>query len=475
MITVLTVWKTGGVYGREYVERLHKAVTEHLNIPHRFVCLTDGEVDGVETIPLKYGWPGWWSKVEMFRPDLEDLGTILFLDLSCVIVGSLDTLASHEGEIVTKDFYYGGPSQSVFKFRPGKCRQLWDAFTANADHWMKEGDRRIPPHFGDQILMTKVWDQPIEYWQDVYPGQVVSYKVHCRDGIPPDARIVKFHGSPRIHECEEPWVRFAWETGISPPKMNDSCNVEYGTLRDQIRANSKRDLTWHSPDMKRKGGVCIVGGAPSLKNSLNAIKVRKRFGDEIWAANGAHDYLIENGIIPDVMVMMDARPENVRFVRNPHPRVTYWMASRVHPSVLDALEGHKVVLWHSYQPGEIEALEGCERPFSAVGGGNTVVLRALYLCAALGLRRLNLFGVDSSYSEGHHVYDQPMNDGEAVETVFVGEREFKAAGWMVRQAQNFMDQAKILLQQGCVVSVHGTGLLPYVAELMGKPDEQSTR
>jgi hypothetical protein len=38
------------------------------------------------------------------------------------------------------------------------------------------------------------------YWQDIAPNHLVSWKVHCRNGIPPSATIVAFHGKPKPWE-----------------------------------------------------------------------------------------------------------------------------------------------------------------------------------------------------------------------------------------------------------------------------------
>nr|WP_145924153.1 hypothetical protein [Halomonas elongata] len=39
--------------------------------------------------PLAHGWPGWWSKLELFRPHGGDL---LYLDLDTVVRGDLQPL-----------------------------------------------------------------------------------------------------------------------------------------------------------------------------------------------------------------------------------------------------------------------------------------------------------------------------------------------------------------------------------------------
>lgn len=213
MISVLAVLRSGGVYTPEWAVRLRDAVARNLALPHRFVCLSDIDVPGVETIALRHEWPRWWAKVEMFSPWVETLGRVLYLDLDTVVTGNIDDFAAYAGPAcITKDFNFGVPSQSVLNFAPGVFRHLWNAFTAEPERWMAAGDKLIPPHFGDQILMTRIHGRrPIAFWQDELPGQLVSYKNDCRRGLPANARLVCLHGQPK--QCDFPeghWVRDCW-------------------------------------------------------------------------------------------------------------------------------------------------------------------------------------------------------------------------------------------------------------------------
>lgn len=191
--TVLTVYRSGGQYGPEYVTRLRDGVATGLSRPHAFVCMTDDPIPGVDCIPFELGLPGWWSKPEIFRPDLP-AKRVLYLDLSCVVTGSLDDMAMQDGIVITADWYHGGPSQSVLLYNVGDFTNLWETFAADPAPWMTEGDKCIAPNFGDQILVRELPVPEMKYWQDVLPGHLVSYKVH---GVTPDCRLVKFHGQPK--------------------------------------------------------------------------------------------------------------------------------------------------------------------------------------------------------------------------------------------------------------------------------------
>lgn len=484
MLNIITVFKSGGDYSREYVINLRRGVAQHLTLEHRFICLTDtvkeavfDEDTQIQWEPLRHDWPGWWSKVEMFRPDLERYGRFLYLDLSCVVVGELDDIASYDGPAcTTSDWYYGGPSPSILSFAPKEMRAVWDLFNSGPEHWMKQGDKHIAPDFGDQILVNKVYGKDgLKRWQNELPGQIVSFKVHCKVGIPNGARLVKFHGQPRIHDCEEPWVNAAWKTGVHRSDGPTGCNTPTETLLGQIKQNSERDdLEWLLPAQRRLKPVCIVGGAPSLIGNIDTLRRRKRRGQLIWAANGAHDFLIKNKIIPDVCVIMDAQEHNIEFLRHPHPRVEYLIASRCHPSLFDALEGYNVKLWHTYDEGIEDYLrrEHVGRPWAVFMGGGTVCLRSMSLYDGMGGKSIHLFGVDSSYAgDANHAYKQPQNSGEETHDMFIGEKKFQGAQWMAHQVEQFMQQYGVLAKNGVKIKVHGDGMLPYAASLMEQGDE----
>ena len=90
---------------------------------------------------------------------------------------------------------------------------------------------------------------------------------------------------------------------------------------------------------------------------------------------------------------------------------------------------------------------------------------------SLGYRMIHLHGFDSSYSDKHHAYVQNQNDSDAVVDVSVNDRVFKSAPWMVKQAQQFQELSKALMDDGVVITVAGDGLLPYIARCMSYQGE----
>ena len=233
MITIACVLKyeRAGFYDSSYVLALARGVQARLELPHRFLCLTDRPDDvskeviphlgpkyDITILPLKQNLKGWWSKTEIWDPMYgKEFGRILYTDLDTFIVGSLNDIAGFDGDLcVLRDFYYPkAPSVPLVNFACGKMKKVWSTFQLNPGHWMTEGDKMIAPHFGDQILVTGAKTLKVDtyqFFQDVFPGQVVSYKIHCRaEGKPPKgARLVNCHGTPKPHEIKDPWFRREW-------------------------------------------------------------------------------------------------------------------------------------------------------------------------------------------------------------------------------------------------------------------------
>lgn len=223
------VLRSGGDFTAEHVQWLARQVPG-------LVCLSDVPVAGVETLPLQSDWPGWWAKMEMFGPSLE--GDVLMIDLDTVV---RELPAQPAESTVLRDFTEPSVMGSGFMYVTAADRKrVWDAWLADpAGHmaacakWPKWGDQGF---LQDHIGSAAKWG-----------GEVVSYKVHCRSGVPAGAKVVCFHGKPR------PWaVKAAWV----PPLH------ELPTLRDF------RELL-----LKHKGKHFVVmGGGSSLATDMERIE-----------------------------------------------------------------------------------------------------------------------------------------------------------------------------------------------------------
>ncbi|MCW2309728.1 glycosyltransferase family protein [Rhodobium gokarnense] len=193
MPTVACVLKSGGVYTPEYVHRLQDGVRRHLP-GVRFRCFSD--VKETATDPLRHDWPGWWSKMELFRPDVK--GDLLYLDLDTVINGSLKDIAAVSDLTLLRDFGRPDGLGSGMMFLPEQDRSpIWLKWIEAPARWMRECSHGAM--WGDQGFLEQFWKIKADRWQDLVPGQVVSHKWHSIDERK-RARVICYHGSPKPHE-----------------------------------------------------------------------------------------------------------------------------------------------------------------------------------------------------------------------------------------------------------------------------------
>lgn len=270
------------------------------------------------------------------------------------------------------------------------------------------------------------------------------------------------------------------ESGIPKKPMlayRGSGNVENSVVIENMRVNCARDLPWLIPGNKNQSQCVIVGGGPSLLQSISALRDRKKRGQTIFALNNAWRVL---PFIPQFIVCMDSRAENAAFFKDCPEGSTYLIASSCHPDVFQALKDRNVIVWHAHQglPGQedtvIEFANG--RYPALLGGGGTVGIRSMVICYTLGFRKLHLYGMDSSYSgHQHHAYDQSLNDAEKVIDITPEgmSRTYYCAPWMARQADEFQKFYRMLSDKGCFIQAHGSGLLPDLCRFINERQRKS--
>lgn len=241
---------------------------------------------------------------------------------------------------------------------------------------------------------------------------------------------------------------------------------------EQMLTNADTNLARNLPmflprDWADSHEVCIVGGGPSLAATLPSLRMRYQRGAKIWALNGAHDWLMDHAIMPDAMVLLDARPESAQFVARASRIPTYLIAAQCDPAVFEAIGKRRVSMWVGYAPGiDTVAAKHADKPIVIVGGGNTVGLKALNMAVLCKFRTVHLYGFDSSYTITHHAYPQPLNDDDQTIEVDCYGRKFQCAGWMVRQGEDFQNDYLNATTAGVAVKVHGDGLIPHLAKTM---------
>lgn len=213
MLTVLCVLRSGGGYDAEWVRKLRDGVARNLTIPYRFACLSDCEVP-CERIPLVHDWPGWWSKIELFRPGVIT-GPTLYLDLDTVITGKLDEIAEISYPFAAlRNFHqpdYIGSGVLWFRDAESVPHGVYEKFKRMPDAYIAHHERvRVGSHLGDQAFIWDALGGQIPFLTDEFKG-VYSYKYHAKAHLPDDAKVICFHGEPRLHQVKSPWIERCWQ------------------------------------------------------------------------------------------------------------------------------------------------------------------------------------------------------------------------------------------------------------------------
>jgi hypothetical protein len=208
--------------GTAYIKKLVAGVKLHIpdDIDYRIILFTDNmdvQISGVETRALDIPNFRWnLKKMFMYSKKANLRKHVLCLDLDCIIVGDLSpvirqVLALNRKLLVTCIGAYrkkrlGG---SVIGFRT--CRELnkllWEPLLgerrASLEGITKGSERRY--------LQRQLAPKQVGMWERYLPGQVLSYKRDCKNGLPHGASIVRFHGSPRPHQVNDDWVKENWK------------------------------------------------------------------------------------------------------------------------------------------------------------------------------------------------------------------------------------------------------------------------
>lgn len=486
-VTFVCVWWDGGdgKYGPEYVNILADMVARNCELPGRFICLTNtdgsGLAEDIEVRPLPPGYDGWWNKLALFHPDaLPARSRIVFLDLDVIVCGPIEDLVRTKG--IAADWLQGGYNSSVMVWDHGEHVEAWNLIRPQ-DMARLHGDQDWLTELGGWAMLPTDW--------------IVSYRLHAVEWPPENAKVVCFHGWPKpgdfdaegmvlipdlpkslgviYADFKSPWVPEMWSMGgLAIPRYTSVLNNDIVAIRANVTANVANDVPRIDLAPAHDGTLIIAAGGPSLASSLPAISLARARGATLWAVNGVHDYLIDRGIVPDAMVMLDSRKACVdAFLSRPHSEVEYLIATQCDPSAFERLDGS----WMASDPvvrkwtGWYWGVETMDDRY--IGGGATVGLKSIALGYVLGYRRFMLFGYDSSYLDGaDHAYPQPMNANDLRVDVVLKGRKFTAARWMAKQVVEFLGMAAALTALGCEIQIHGDGLLPMAARIAGEAEQR---
>lgn len=200
----------GRRYGPEWVVRLRNMVARHLDRPHRFVCLSNVVVPGVETIRLRQDWPGWWAKVALFDPAYALGSRVLYLDLDTLIVGDLGGIVDFPADLALAP-----PAYTFGNGSPKGGAGIVDRYQSSVMVWRPPAGREAFERFGDEARTRFRGDQ--DWLGHVLPDQPTLPATwfrklrHCQDGPPEGVKVVLSMPWKNDEAAERfEWVRDTW-------------------------------------------------------------------------------------------------------------------------------------------------------------------------------------------------------------------------------------------------------------------------
>ena len=217
---VTFLWGDWGQGNAEtYVNNLKQAVKQNLNIPHRFICLSDREIDGVETWPIySPSNLGNLVKLAVYNDYYKFNSRVMLMDLDMIVTGSLDDIASYDGELAVRAAFrtregawIPDGDMAIMNLTPQRRRQIWKFISrsiSKIEAKTNGAERKFYKAFYQQVFPE------IDYIQELFPGQLLSYKqdsIRTKGRLPKDARIVSFHGKPKPHQAGDNWILKYWK------------------------------------------------------------------------------------------------------------------------------------------------------------------------------------------------------------------------------------------------------------------------
>ena len=155
------------------VLKLKTAFEKFLKIDHSFICLSDVSIPKVQTISLIGDTPGWWAKIELFRPEIFKR-PVFYIDLDMVICDDITDfilkcqneqflmLTNHKDSI-NKD---NKPASAIMYWN-GDYSFLWNEYLKSPAAWQKEYS--VHPRLGDQAFISERVD-----WKSLFSVEGIN-------------------------------------------------------------------------------------------------------------------------------------------------------------------------------------------------------------------------------------------------------------------------------------------------------------
>jgi hypothetical protein len=210
MLNIVCVLRQGGKVGYDatWVEKLKNSVARNITLPYKFMCLSDCNVP-CDRIPLISTGKGYWSKLELFRPNLFD-GPVLYIDLDNVICGNLDNLVEkikHEKFVMLREYDTKVASSSIMWWN-GDFSQLWLKWLSNTPEFWRSQYAKMPK-IGDQAFIEDNIQHT--FLQNYIPEDWISWSNQKKISVESRVLVFRKPGQKPSNMSDHPLVQQHWK------------------------------------------------------------------------------------------------------------------------------------------------------------------------------------------------------------------------------------------------------------------------
>ena len=202
MVNVYTVFVKSDVYTPEWVYKMKNSLEKNSTVPFKFRCMTNEQLPGIDTVPLA-SENGWWSKMELCRPDIK--GVIHYIDLDTIITGNVDFFLNETESLLYKDWIWEDQKESaIFCLDEEKRSKIWE-------FWSKDPRSNSFNFFGDGRIYNFCIGKEVGTLQDKHPGKIFTWKKTNMESLEPGCKILSFSGKPKpVDFPDDHWIKKYW-------------------------------------------------------------------------------------------------------------------------------------------------------------------------------------------------------------------------------------------------------------------------
>lgn len=220
------VLRSGGPYTWRYVKVLSRALERYGLYQGYLYCLTDvchQVEDFAVPMQLEHDWPGWWAKIELFKPGRFSR-PVMFFDLDTLI---LDELSAYVALAESADTFYavlaasgesrdrGWFGSSIMIWPPGALDRVFREFMLLGPEKAIARQKREgwgSGQNGDQGFIRRYFSP--RYLQDYLPDNYIVHKAGYRkfgQKALAGCRLLDWAGGPRLHERPDNYLARYWD------------------------------------------------------------------------------------------------------------------------------------------------------------------------------------------------------------------------------------------------------------------------